>query len=31
MPWEETIRIMRIMDEVRAQLGVRYPGEEMDA
>ena len=31
MPWEETLRIMRIMDEVRAQLGVRYPGEEVDA
>ncbi|GGB35822.1 dehydrogenase [Flexivirga endophytica] len=27
MPWDETLRIMRIMDEVRAQLGVRYPGE----
>lgn len=29
MPWDETVRIMRIMDQVRAQLGVRYPGEEV--
>lgn len=27
MAWDETLRIMRLMDEVRAQLGVRYPGE----
>lgn len=27
MPWDETLRIMAVMDEVRAQLGVRYPGE----
>lgn len=27
MTWDETLRIMRIMDEVRTQLGVRYPGE----
>ncbi len=27
MPWDETLRIMRLMDEVRAQLGVHYPGE----
>ncbi|NNG41002.1 Gfo/Idh/MocA family oxidoreductase [Flexivirga sp. ID2601S] len=27
MPWDETLRIMQIMDEVRAQLGVRFPGE----
>ncbi|RNI24956.1 Gfo/Idh/MocA family protein [Flexivirga caeni] len=27
MPWGETLRIMRVMDEVRAQLGVRFPGE----
>ena len=27
MPWEETLRIMRIMDQVRSQLGVQYPGE----
>lgn len=27
MPWDETLRVMRLMDEVRAQLGVRYPGE----
>ncbi|MFC6707007.1 Gfo/Idh/MocA family protein [Flexivirga alba] len=27
MTWDETLRIMGLMDEVRAQLGVRYPGE----
>ncbi|HWC22409.1 MAG TPA: Gfo/Idh/MocA family oxidoreductase [Flexivirga sp.] len=27
MTWDETLRIMRLMDQVRAQLGVRYPGE----
>ena len=27
MPHSETLRVMQIMDEVRAQLGVRYPGE----
>jgi predicted dehydrogenase len=27
MSWDETLRVMRVMDEVRAQLGVRYPGE----
>lgn len=27
MPWDETLRIMGLMDDVRAQLGVRYPGE----
>jgi len=27
MPLDETLRIMAVMDEVRAQLGVRYPGE----
>ncbi|MGN6413225.1 Gfo/Idh/MocA family protein [Flexivirga sp.] len=27
MPWDETLRIMRLMDQVRAQLGVTYPGE----
>jgi len=30
LPWEETLRVMRIMDEVRAQLGVRYPGESTE-
>ncbi|KAF9883654.1 hypothetical protein FE257_003088 [Aspergillus nanangensis] len=25
MPWEETIRVMRIMDEVRRQGGTRFP------
>ncbi|MBB2891615.1 putative dehydrogenase [Flexivirga oryzae] len=28
MPWAETIRVLEVMDEVRAQLGVRYPGED---
>ncbi|MGN6608557.1 MAG: Gfo/Idh/MocA family protein [Jatrophihabitans sp.] len=27
LPLDETLRIMQVMDEVRAQLGVRYPGE----
>lgn len=27
MPWDETLRIMRLMDQVRDQLGVVYPGE----
>lgn len=27
MPWDETLRVMRLMDEVRARLGVRFPGE----
>lgn len=27
LPWAETVRIMRVMDEVRAQLGVHFPGE----
>ena len=27
LPLAETVAIMEIMDEVRAQLGVRYPGE----
>lgn len=26
-PLEATVRVMAAMDEVRAQLGVRYPGE----
>ncbi len=25
--WQDTVEVMEIMDEVRAQLGVRYPGE----
>lgn len=28
MSWEATLRVMRTMDEVRRQVGVRYPGEE---
>ena len=28
MPHSETIRIMRIMDELRKQWGIRYPFEE---
>lgn len=27
LPLDETLRIMQVMDEVRAQLGVTYPGE----
>ncbi|MGB7820190.1 MAG: Gfo/Idh/MocA family oxidoreductase [Ornithinibacter sp.] len=27
MPWEATRRVMGVMDEVRRQVGVRYPGE----
>ncbi|MFC7430613.1 MULTISPECIES: Gfo/Idh/MocA family protein [unclassified Agrococcus] len=27
VPWSETLRVMRVMDEVRAQLGVVLPGE----
>jgi len=31
MPWDETIRVMQVLDEARRQLGVRYPGEESQA
>ena len=27
MPWRDTLSIMRTLDEVRAQIGVAYPGE----
>lgn len=27
LPWAETVAIMATLDEIRAQLGVRYPGE----
>lgn len=27
MPWEDTLSVMGMMDAVRAQLGMRYPGE----
>ncbi len=27
MPWHETIGIARVLDDIRAQVGVRYPGE----
>jgi predicted dehydrogenase len=27
LPWSETIAVMETMDEVRRQVGVRYPGE----
>lgn len=27
MPWEDTLAVMDVMDKVRAQLGMRYPGE----
>lgn len=27
MPWDATRRVMSVMDEVRRQVGVRYPGE----
>ena len=28
MPWEGTLAVLRVMDEVRRQIGVVYPGEE---
>ncbi len=31
MPLDESVAVMRTMDRVRAQLGVRYPGEEGQA
>ena len=31
LPLAETVRIMQVLDEVRAQLGVRYPGEAASA
>ena len=27
MPWEETLHVMREMDELRRQMGVHYPFE----
>lgn len=30
MSWQDTVDVMEIMDEVRAQLGVVYPGERLD-
>jgi predicted dehydrogenase len=27
MPWRETLGIARVLDDIRAQVGVRYPGE----
>lgn len=27
MPWDATRRVLGVMDRVRAQIGVRYPGE----
>jgi predicted dehydrogenase len=27
MPWHETIGIARVLDDIRAQIGVRFPGE----
>ncbi len=27
MPWSETLAVLRTMDDVRAQIGVQYPGE----
>ena len=27
MPWHETIGIARVLDDIRAEVGVRYPGE----
>ena len=27
MPWRDTAGIARVLDEIRAQVGVRYPGE----
>jgi len=28
MPWEDTLAVLRVMDEVRRQIGVVYPGEQ---
>ena len=28
MPWDETLTIMRTLDEIRRQLGVVYPEEK---
>ena len=28
LPLDETVRMMQVLDEVRAQLGVRFPGED---
>ena len=28
LPWSETLAVMAVLDDVRAQLGVRYPGEQ---
>jgi len=30
-PWQDTLEVMAIMDEVRRQVGVRYPGEAPSA
>ncbi|MDT4924070.1 MAG: hypothetical protein QOG01_1783, partial [Pseudonocardiales bacterium] len=27
LPLDETVRIMQVLDEIRAQLGVSFPGE----
>ncbi|MEV7005895.1 Gfo/Idh/MocA family oxidoreductase [Streptosporangium sp. NPDC051022] len=27
VPWRSTLEVMRVMDEVRGQIGVRFPGE----
>ena len=27
LPLDETLRIMQVLDDIRAQLGVRFPGE----
>jgi hypothetical protein len=27
MPWRDTMGIARVLDDIRAQVGVRYPGE----
>ena len=27
MPWRETLGIARVLDDIRAQIGMRYPGE----
>ena len=30
VPWQDTLDVMATMDEVRRQIGVRYPGESVD-
>lgn len=31
MPWADTLRQMELLDEMRAQIGLRYPGHDCPA